>query len=47
MDYIAVPIELIMSTPNDMELGAKVRKLINETTQFGGISEPHTHENDN
>jgi hypothetical protein len=27
MNYIAVPIDLIYDTPNDMELGAKVREL--------------------
>lgn len=37
--YIAVPIELITSTPNDMMLGEKVRELFYESTQFGGISE--------
>ena len=38
MDYIAVPVQLILDTPNNMELGEKVRQLL---TQFGGISE-HT-----
>jgi hypothetical protein len=36
MEYIAVPIDLITSTPNNMELGEKIRELL---TQFGGISE--------
>lgn len=40
MEYLAVPIELITSTPNDFELGEKVRFLFFETTQFGGIAEP-------
>lgn len=31
MDFIAVPIELIKETPNDQELGAKVRALLNQT----------------
>lgn len=38
--YIAVPIDLITSTPNDMMLGEKVRELFYESTQFGGIAEP-------
>jgi hypothetical protein len=42
MDYIAVPVDLIKATPNDMLLGEKVRNLFYESTQFGGISE-HTN----
>lgn len=38
--YLAVPIDLITSTPNNMALGEKVRNLFFETTQFGGIAEP-------
>lgn len=40
MEYLAVPIDLITSTPNNMELGEKVRHLFFESTQFGGIAEP-------
>jgi hypothetical protein len=39
MDFIAVPVELIKSTPNDGELGTKVRELFFEHNPWTGDTE--------
>lgn len=39
MDYIAVPVELIKSTPNNSDLGAKVRELFFEHNPWTGVTE--------
>jgi hypothetical protein len=41
MDFIAVPVDLIKSTPNDGELGTKVRELFFEHNPWTGVTEHH------
>jgi len=47
MDYIAVPVDLIYKTPNDMMLGEIVRQMYYETKAGDSVAEHMKHESSN